>query len=59
MYRNQAIEGYNFPYITELAGKDAVKLIPLDVDEDGRMDILVQRQREVDTLDKDGKPTKE
>jgi len=27
--------------ITSLAGPDSVMLVPLDIDEDGRMDILV------------------
>jgi len=41
-FRNIAIDEYNFPYITELADTDASQLIPFDIDEDGRMDILVQ-----------------
>ena len=33
----------NLPIIDELAGDNAVMLVPIDIDEDGRMDILVQK----------------
>ena len=33
----------NIQRITDLAGDSAVMLVPFDVDEDGRMDILVQK----------------
>ena len=37
-FKNIQIGEYNFPRITEIAGEDAVQLIPFDIDEDGRLD---------------------
>lgn len=33
----------NLPIVEQLAGDNAVMIVPIDIDEDGRMDILVQK----------------
>ena len=33
----------SLPEITKLAGRTASMIVPMDVDEDGRMDIIVQK----------------
>jgi hypothetical protein len=42
-YFNVSDNKIDLPVIQELAGDNSVMLVPMDIDEDGRMDILVQR----------------
>ena len=44
-FRNEKVGTDDFTMITKLAGEDATLLIPFDIDEDGRMDILIQKQK--------------
>lgn len=42
-YFNASDKEVNIKRITDLAGDDSVMLVPIDIDEDGRMDIIVQK----------------
>jgi hypothetical protein len=42
-YFNSTDKEVNINRITDLAGDTAVMLVPFDIDEDGRMDIIVQK----------------
>ena len=42
-YFNATDKEVNIQRITDLAGDTSVMLVPFDVDEDGRMDIIVQK----------------
>jgi hypothetical protein len=42
-YFNVSDNTVNLPIIQELAGPDSLMLVPMDIDEDGRMDIIVQK----------------
>jgi len=40
-YFNLTVEDMDAPWITKLAGSKSTMMVPLDVDEDGRLDIIV------------------
>jgi hypothetical protein len=40
-YFNSTDKVVNFERVTDLAGESSVMLVPIDIDEDGRMDIIV------------------